>query len=152
MTTSTNRLFQLTTNRKLILSAIITRMNQAIESKEVDSFSWLCIDNHPTLTDEEKQNRFDALKKEWETFCLYHDVLETIACHTNETNRTIFMKQTRPWKTEWDIPLELFNETINSVTQFIETKKERSQPKFQADYDEQLSLLAALKSFRNTGS
>lgn len=152
MTQATKKLFRLTNKRTLLLSDILTKINLKLESKEVESFSWLCIENHPRLSNNEKQVRFDCLKKEWDSLCLYHDVLETVACHTNENNRTFLMKQERPWKNEWEIPLDLFNETMDFATDLIQTTKERSQPKFRANYDEQLSFLVALKTFRNTGS
>ncbi|MNB98638.1 hypothetical protein D3C75_458940 [compost metagenome] len=54
----------------------------------------------------------------------------------------------RGWYSEWDIPLDVYNNAIDEVVELLNWYQERTAN----DYTKQLKLLDELKKFRNTES
>ncbi|MNV50278.1 hypothetical protein D3C71_1422800 [compost metagenome] len=54
----------------------------------------------------------------------------------------------RGWYSEWDIPLEIFNQGIDDAIELLTWYEERTMN----NYKKQLKLLVELKNFRNSMS
>ena len=132
----------------IFLNDIIQTLVIKIETVNEDSLRRSMIQFNERMTEEEKASKLKELDTQWKLFNLYHDVLETVASHTSEINRTYFVKEKRTWENEWDIPLDVFNTAIDESVATLISYDERRQKK-DAFHSDKIELLNKLKAFRN---
>lgn len=76
-----------------------------------------------------------------------YDVLTVTRCHSQPYLVDLWFKKEREWRTELDVPLEIFERAINTIVEQQEWYKERiNNPG--ARYDESIQLLRELLAFR----
>jgi len=146
--TNNQPLFRLTTKRKELLNDIITFSTYRVERVNEESFARLTALAYPN--EQAKQTRLSKIDEQLKKWTLYHDVLETISTHTfYEEMRDFFKLEHKEWITEWDIPLALFNETMDEVEKELTEVCNGSPEKLQIEYRERIQFIRELKAFRN---
>lgn len=140
------RLFQMTLKRKLIMEGIITIVNGKADNVGEDGFARLLAQEASHFTQEERQEKLAKLDAELLKFNLYHDVLELVMNHEHDLNLKFLLKEKRDWRNEWEIPLDIFNESIDGVIGILRWYQERG---IGNKYEEQISFLQLVKEFRN---
>lgn len=149
----TQKLFRMTTNRKILLDKIISMIERKIENVDADGLKRQLILYNDNLSETEKASNLKMLDDELQDLYLLHDVLETVMQH-NDSLLHIYVKSDRGWKNEWDIPLSVFNnamdETINILTSYQKGPFAQTNHYYLTKINKQIKLLVSLKEFRNS--
>lgn len=135
-------LFPLDIRKEILLSDILS----SIKSKIIH------LDGMERLAAEMVKKDTSAIDKEIEKWNLYADVLRAVAYHDDEFNRQTLMYEQRGWESEWDVPIDLFNEAWKEIRAMIEEIHYFQLPKFKSNYEKQLKLLDEIHVFRNGNS
>jgi hypothetical protein len=140
-----NTLFRLTKNRRILMDTIISPLKDKVQLKEgYGRETALLIPNEDI-----RAVRLSELAIETQRLKNIHDVLETVASHNHDLHLQRFRLQERIWKTEWDIPLELFVEAVDYALEqlermIVDTKYESNRIK----YKKATLMIEKLKQFR----
>lgn len=147
------KLFRMTQKRKILLSSIITTLNIKLNSVDEDGLHRIMVLNNDNLTKEQRNEKLMVLDKELKELSLIHDVLEVVCLHEDDVFLKFHMKEDRGWRNEWDVPLDIFNESIDKMieilrwyqnSKFVNNSKENLKK-----YDGKIAFLIELKAFRN---
>lgn len=142
------KLFRMTTKRKIILESIITTINLKIDNVDEDSIRReLLLDIDNPLPQIEKEEKLKELDNELNELSVIHDVLEVVICHGDNTFK--IMRTNEKWENEWDVPLEVFNKSIDTTIDILKFYRDRNDEKYQKSYDKKIKFLLELKDFRN---
>lgn len=149
-TKGTGKLFRMTTKRKIMMEGIITTVNRSISNVDKDSFARSLLEINKSISEEERQIRNLEMDKKWDKYCLLHDVLETVINHGSDFWLNLHMKVDRGWKNELDVPLSVFNQSIEEVIEIIKELQEKFGDRpYGGKYQEQIDFLLLVKDHRN---
>ncbi|PLS19117.1 hypothetical protein CVD28_01535 [Bacillus sp. M6-12] len=152
--TGKKKLFRMTVKRKIMLSGIITTLNIKLDSVDEDGLGRLLVLDNDKMTEEVRKEKLMELDSQLQELSLIHDVLEVVCVHEDDVFLRIHMKEDRGWRNEWDVPLEVFNESIDKMIEILRWFQHSkfvhmSEEQFK-DYDTKVEFLLELKAFRNS--
>lgn len=63
------------------------------------------------------------------------------------------MREQRGWRNEWDVPLEVFNTSIDKIIEILRCYQNQTmvqvEENYRKDYEKRIEFLLELKAFRN---
>lgn len=152
---SKRKLFRMTQKRRIMLSSIITTLNINLDSVDEDGLNRILVLNNDNLTKEKRKEELMELDKELKELSLIHDVLEVVCLHEDDVFLQFHMKEDRGWRNEWDVPLDIFNESIDKMIEILKWHQHSQIVHIDAEqfkqYDKEVEFLIELKAFRNQG-
>jgi hypothetical protein len=151
--TGKKKLFRMTVKRKIILSDIISTLDIRLRSVDEDGFGRLLVLHNDQMTEEVRKEKLMELDKQLQELSLIHDVLEVVCIHEDDVFLKFHMREDRGWRNEWDVPLEVFNDSIDKMIEILKWFQHSkvvhmSDEQFKA-YDTKIEFLLELKEFRN---
>lgn len=154
-TKSKKKLFKMTVKRKIILSDIIVAVNIKLGSVDEKGLRRLLVLENDKMTEERRKEKLMKIDNEFQELSLIHDVLTVVAVHEDDFLLKLHMKEGRGWRNEWDVPLDVFNESIDKMIEilrwFQRFKIEHMDVEQLDKYNKEVEFLVELKAFRNQG-
>ena len=135
-------------NRKTI-EDIIATLEIKIDSYGEQGLMRAFILNNKILSDVEKDYNIKKMDKELDNFNLIYDVLCTIELNFNNNALVRKLKKDRGWRNELDIPLNVFNNSIDEMISILEWFKLNSKTEKHKSYNKEIKLLMDLRDYRN---
>lgn len=135
-------------NRKTI-EDIIATLEIKIDSYGEQGLMRAFILNNKILSDVEKDYNIKKMDKELDNFNLIYDVLCTIELNFNNNTLVRKLKKDRGWRSELDIPLNVFNNSIDEMISILEWFKLNSKIEKHKAYNKEIKLLIDLRGYRN---
>lgn len=147
------KLFRMTSKRRILLERIVTSINARCSSFEEDGLARSMIEHSTNLSEDEREKKLKEIDQKLKHYALLHDVLEVYTSRHWSFLLDIHMKEARGWKSEYDIPLEVFNMAIEDIITLLKWYQEnsvlRKAKENQREYDENVKMLLLIKQYRN---
>lgn len=152
--TGKRKLFRMTVKRKIMLSDIVAILDIRLDSVGEHGFGRLLVLENDQLTEEKRKEKLIWLDYQLRELSLIHDVLMVVSLHEDEVFLNIHLKEDRGWENEWDVPLDVFNESIDKMIEILKLFQSKKvvevSEKHLKEYNSKIKLLLDIKSFRNT--
>jgi hypothetical protein len=140
------KLFRMTKKREILFSQTKTMIDSYIEGKE---FGLDILEHSTKRSVDEKEAKRQEYQADISRCQEAKDMLSIVRLHQQSYLLEFWLYEDRGWKTEWDIPLDVFERAIETIVEILENYKKKTRNPA-SRYDEPIQLLRELLVFRKS--
>lgn len=145
--TSKQSLFRLSGKRKSDLSNIESLITNRISSYEGMKKAYE--DNKFDLEEEVVKGQLIELEENIKSWSIDLQVIQTILFHSDKEMLT-FVNPNNPWRTEWDIPADIYVKSLMRMQKWLENMQRSVSPDLKPYYTLKILLMKQLILHRHT--